>query len=105
MCIRDRRHQDDHRGEHRRDLAPGVDAPPVPAENENEARAASEREEEPPRALDRREIQRHDDRSEKQTNRRPTRNGDVMLLACFLSQKSLVDVSYTHLTLPTKRIV
>ena len=50
------RHGDDHRREHRGDLAPRVDAPPVPTQDQDEARAASEREEEPPRALDRREI-------------------------------------------------
>src|SRR5512140_1964968 len=66
---RDARHRDDHRGEHRRNLAPGVDAPPVPAEDEDEAGTAPEREEEPPRALDRREVHRHDDGQEKEQDR------------------------------------
>ncbi len=79
-------------GDHRRDLAPRVDPPPVPAKDQDEARPAAEREEEAPRPLDRRQLRRHDDREEEEADRREARDVHVVPLGGALLEEAAVDV-------------
>src|ERR1700681_4537880 len=84
--------RNDEGGDHRADLAPRVDAPPVPAQNQDESRAGSEREQEFPGAFYRSEVVRNDGGGEEEKYRRPARNRYVVLLGRGPVEESLVEI-------------
>src|SRR5580692_22630 len=86
------RHGDDERGDHRGDFAPGVDAPPVPAEEKDRTRAGAHAEEELPGGLDAGDVGGGITAEDDQQDDDYFACEDVVFIAGFADQKAAVEI-------------